>query len=356
MARFFPKFIKDITHTQNQEFAICDTAPYYTGGQPADPVCVAYLLFATASYKYYGDTRPSEDEYQGLKGWVDFLLRHSKNYIMDYSYYGDWVSPVCYKDGGADKIYISTTYLYWHLLEMIRIASIVKNSLDEIKYENIAKEVKKAINNNYFDKGSFNFMNGTQSENAIALSLNLVEDEYKEKVANNLLNNVISHNHHSTCGNIGYRHLFYALSDNGYTDEVIKILTNPEYPGWGYMIANGATTVWERWEAEMQNEMHSFNHPMFGSYDAWLYAYLGGIKVDSDSCGCDKITIKPYIPKEINYVNCSFETVRGKIISNWKKENGKVKYHIEIPSNTTAVISLNNKTITVQSGKYNYEI
>jgi alpha-L-rhamnosidase len=355
MSRFFPKFIRDITHTQNEENAICDTAPYYTGGQPADPVCVAYLLFATESYKFYGNTRPSEDEYQGLKGWTEFLLKHSNDYIMDYSYYGDWVSPTCFKDGGADNIYISTTYLYWHLLEMVKIASIANNSIDFNKYQKMAENAKKAINNKYFDKETCNYLKGKQSENAIALSLNLVENEYKQRVAKNLFDNVVAHNHHSTCGNIGYRHLFYALSDNGYTDEVIKILTNPEYPGWGYMIANEATTVWERWEAEMQNEMHSFDHPMFGSYDAWLYAYLGGIKINMDSCGCDKVTVKPYIPANIDYVNCSFETVRGTIISNWKKVNGKILYHIEIPANTSAVICLNNKEITVQSGIYDYE-
>ena len=90
---------------------------------------------------------------------------------------------------------------------------------------------------------------------------------------------------HLSCGNQGYRHLFYALSNLGYTDELVRVLVNPAYPGWGYMAACGATTVWERWEREMQCEMHSFDHPMFGSYDGWLYEYLGGIRLAEDAFG-----------------------------------------------------------------------
>lgn len=353
MERFFPKFVRDITHTQTAEGGIGDTAPYYTGGRPADPVCIAYLLMGTWSYRYYGNSRICEDEYEGYKAWVELLLSRSKAYIMEYYYYADWVPPACFTDVKTDGLYISTTYLYWHLKTLSEAARIAGKTKDAALYAKRAEESKQAIVAKYFNADTANFSTGTQAENAIALWMKLVPEGYEEKVAKNLYEDVVKHGYHSTCGNVGYRHLFYALSEYGYTDVVVKILKNPEYPGWGHMIANGATTVWERWESEMQNEMHSFDHPMFGSYDAWFYHYLGGISVDEDAVGADKITVKPYIATEIDYVNCSFETVRGKIVSNWKKQaDGSVKYYIEIPAMTTAKIVINGTEAIVGCGKY----
>lgn len=356
MERFFPKFARDITHTQQADGGIGDTAPYYTGGRPADPVCIAYLLMGTLSYKYYGNSRVCEEEYEHFKAWVELLLSHSEDYAMDYYYYADWVPPACFTDVHTDGLYISTVYLYWHLRALVTAARIAGKAADESVYTEHAERAAAAIVKKYFDPEKACFSTGTQSENSIALWLGLVPKGYEQKVADNVYADVVKHGYHSTCGNIGYRHLFYALSDYGYTDAVVKILTNPEYPGWGYMIANGATTVWERWESEMQNEMHSFNHPMYGSYDAWLYRYLGGISVDEDAFAADKVTIKPYIPSEIGFVNCSFETVRGKIVSDWKKlENGRVAYHIEIPATTTAVVEIGGEKRTVGCGSYDFE-
>ena len=74
---------------------IADTVPYFTGGRPADPVSIAYLLIPLFSYRYYGDPSVILREYDGMKKWVDFLLSRSDHFIMNYSYYGDWVPPAC---------------------------------------------------------------------------------------------------------------------------------------------------------------------------------------------------------------------------------------------------------------------
>ena len=353
MARFLPKFTRDITHTQSPEGCICDTAPYYTGSCPADPVSVIYLLMATYANRYYGDTHVAIEEYKNLKAWVDYLLSRSQNYIMDYSYYGDWVPP--FEGIYADNIYVSTIYLLWHLREMSKVAQIAGVKKDSKKYAKMAIECEKALNKKYFDDKTCNYAKGQQTENALALSLGIVPKKYRQKVADNIYANVVKMNHHCTSGNIGYRHLFYVLADYGYADEVLEILLNPEYPGWGYMINNGATSVWERWEAEMQNEMHSFNHPMFGSYDAFLFAYLGGIKIDEDAYASNKVTIKPIFTQKLDYVTTSLQTLNGSINSAWKRENGVVTATITIPPMTTAKIIIGEKEYEVGAGVYTYQ-
>lgn len=355
MERFFPKTMRDVTETQTEEGGIGDTAPFNTGGRPADPVSVAYLLMPVWCYTYYGDARPACEEYEHLRKWVDCLLARADNYIMTYTYYGDWVFPDCYKDERADGLCISTFYLYWHLQLMVKLAQITGHADDETVYSKHAEKCCDRINEVYFHENEKSYSNGSQAENAIALTLNLVPERYRADVADHLLRSVKEHNYHSTCGNVGYRHLFYVLGDFHHAEEAIAILKNPEYPGWGFMLANGATSVWERWEREMDVEMDSFDHPMFGSYDAFFYRYLGGIGVCDDACGCDKMIVAPQCPESLTFVNCSFDTVRGKVVSNWERKNGKIYHHIEIPAGVTATVTVGGKTQACTEGVYEFQ-
>lgn len=355
MERFFPKFTRDITDTQLPNGGIGDTAPFVTGGRPADPVCIAYLLMPKFSYVYYGDSRLAREEYPFLKKWVEYLLSCSEDYIVNYAYYADWVSPECF-DEHTDNLYVSSLYLYWHLKEMSAIARIAGNREDEIRYEKLSQESREAINRHYFDAETCNYESGTQAANAIPLSLGIVPEEYRARVAENVYRDVVKKNYHSSCGNVGYRHLFYVLADYGYQEAALRILKNPEYPGWGFMLANGATSVWERWESEMSNEMDSFNHPMFGSYDALFYHYLGGIRVEEDAFACDRVVIAPVPAEGLDYVNSSFDTVRGKIVSDWRREGGEICYHIEIPLSVSAEIRLGGRTFRVRGGVYDYRV
>lgn len=354
MARFIPKFIRDITETQREHGEIADTAPFYTGGVPADPVCVIYPLLADLAYKHYGDKKTAEVEYEKIRKWVEYLLSRSVGYIMDYAYYADWVSP--FKDIWEEPIYVSSAYLYWHLKEMVRLAKLLGKEEDAAYYEEHLQKSKIALNEKYFDEATCNYSKGTQTGNALALSIGFADERYLDKIAENVYTDLVKNNYHITSGNIGYRHVFYVLADYGYVDAAIAVLKNPEYPGWGYMIQHGATSVWERWESEMQNEMHSFNHPMFGSYDAFLYKYLGGICVDEDAAASNKVTIAPLFASGIDYVDCSLETVNGEIKCCWKKENGKVNVSISVPPQTVATVKLGDKTEKVGAGEYQYTV
>ena len=355
LARFIPKFERDIADTQTSKGEIADTAPFYTGGVPADPVCIIFALLGVYAYRYYGDISVATENYDKIKAWVEYLKTRSDKYIMDYYYYGDWVLP--YPETIVpDNLYVSTAYLYWHLKEMVKLAGIVGNEADVKKYKNELLCAKKAINEKYFDAKTCNYARGTQTENALAVSIGFCEDEYKEKVAENVYRNVIDMGHHCTSGNVGYRHVFYVLAEYGHVDEVIKILKNPEYPGWGFMMKSDARSVWERWEYTMTNEMHSFNHPMFGSYDAFFYKFLAGIDVDEDAFGANKLTVAPVFADGIDYVNCSYKTVRGALKTEWRRNGGRVIVKVSVPPQTEVKVVLNGNEEVLSFGEYEFTV
>ncbi len=360
LSRMIPKILNDIRDTQDENGAIADTAPFIGGTRPADPICASYILLGRFAYRYYGDKRVLSEFYDSYKKWIDCLMTYQENYIIGLSYYGDWVIPECYGDTRTSSEYMSTVYLYWQLKLMAEIAHILGKTDDEAEFAKMSAESAAAINARYLDPKTANYDNGSQTANSLSLSLGFAPRELRAKILENIVNDVLARGKHNTSGNQGYRHFFYTLAEAGYTQLAIDVLKNPEYPGWGYMVAQGATTVWERWEKTMQMEMHSFDHPMFASYDGIFYHYLAGICVDADACGCNKLTIRPDWHNNLTYARAHLDTVRGRVECGWQKEGNKVRVEIQIPPTASATIAfdgtMNGTPVTkgtvVGGGKY----
>ena len=328
MNLFLEKVDADMTLTQDTHGAITDTAPYYTGGRPADVCSISYLLLAREAYRFYGNRRICSDNYSGHKAWVDFLLSHQKDFIMDYYYYADWVSCTNFPDAVSDGIAISSYFLYWHLLALSELAGILGKKADQQHYGELAKQSKKSLNEHYFHDG--HYVNGTMTEDGMALYLGLAPNaKAQQEVYQHLRQSVIDHHYHLTCGNQGYRPVMSVLCEHGDADLVLKVLKNPEYPGWGFMLANGATTVWERWEKENLSVMNSFDHPMFGSYDYIFYRYLAGIHVKDITT--DDVEVSPVIAPSLHHVEGRLDTVRGELRVTWDHEGDVIRYQIHVP-------------------------
>jgi alpha-L-rhamnosidase len=129
-----------------------------------------------------------------------------------------------------------------------------------------------------------------------------------------------------------------ALTKYGHGDLAFKIATQETYPSWGYMLANGATTLWERWENLTGRGMNSHNHPMMGSVSAWFHKYLGGINPDPDAPGFKRIVIRPNLFGDLKWVRAEYESHYGLIRSFWSKENGTLTLKLTVPVNTTAKV------------------
>jgi len=340
MLALYKKTLEDIEETMDETGAVADTAPYIAGFRPADPVSASYLILGIFCYRYYGNKSVLYKHYDGFRKWVNCLINHMENGLLTLAYYSDWVLPNCYVEETPDKVFVSSVFLYWQMNMLSFIAGLIGNEKDKKEYKERAEELKQNINEKYYDKEKKAYIPERQGMIALSLGIGIVPEEDKDLAVKNLLDSIRAHGNHCACGNQSYRHLFYTLCEIGESKTAIDILTNKEYPGWGYMLESGATTMWERWEKEMQLEMHSFDHPMFTAFDGIFYRYFAGIQVEEDAFGCDKITISPAFNCGLEYVNCSFETVRGNIVSNWEKQGDEFKLIIEIPPTVKAKIQI----------------
>jgi alpha-L-rhamnosidase len=221
------------------------------------------------------------------------------------------------------------------------MAAVLGNAADAASYAQRAVQIKDAFNKEFFDPKTGNYTTGTQTANVLPLFLDMVPNDYRWAVAGKLANNILyEHNTHLTTGLAGLRYLMPALTQNGRSDLAYDLAVQTTYPSWGYMLANGATTVWELWEKKVGPAMNSQNHHMMGSVDAWFYEALGGINVDPDQPGYRHIRIEPQVTRDLTSVSATVGSVRGNVTSSWSHEPGIITLQVDVPVNATASVSI----------------
>jgi alpha-L-rhamnosidase len=335
MAAFYTNFVRDIRDDQMPDGEIPDTVPHKYGRYPADPAWgTAYPLLCWYMWQQYGDTRILQENYDGLKKYVEFLRTRAKDNVLRYSYYGDWVA-IKHTPGAL----VSDFYFYYDTRILSEIAKILGKNEDADAYAKLAGEIKDAFNKEFFNAETGEYANGTQTAQALPLFLDLVPEKERGGVMGKLYNNIVyERNTHVTTGFIGVKYLLPVLTRDGHSDLAYELATQTTYPSWGYMIAEGATTLWELWQSKIGPSMNSHNHIMMGSLGAWFYRALGGIDLGPDGEGYRHIVVEPNMVEDLSWASASIETVRGQVSCSWKKRAGAVSMEVVIPANSDAKI------------------
>jgi alpha-L-rhamnosidase len=147
------------------------------------------------------------------------------------------------------------------------------------------------------------------------------------------------HNVHLTTGILGTKYLFPTLAARGESDLAYEVLTQPDYPGFGFMLAHGATTLWELWQERTGPEMNSHNHHMFASPGTFMYNVLAGIN-RGEGAGYADIRIQPELVHGLDWVSASTNTISGQITSAWHRVGSGYALKITIPVGSTATVHL----------------
>ena len=106
----------------------------------------------------------------------------------------------------------------------------------------------------------------------LSLGFGIAETKNVDAVFDNLIRNVMRNKVHFDTGILGTPLILEVLTEMGRADLAYTLMNQRDYPGFGYMIEKGATTLWETFQGYA-----SHSHPMFGSVCEWFYQDLGGI-------------------------------------------------------------------------------
>lgn len=364
MAGFYTKWLRDIREAQREDGSVPDLAPPYLLRYPADPAWgTACTVIPWCLYLYYDDKRILGENYQVMKGWVDFLnsvtpttidpgadyqivFRGGSRFLKFYKY-GDWLTPgeLGFKETtgrywgsplSTPGELVSTSMYYRDALLLSKIAGILGKFAEAEQYASLSEKIREAFNQEFL-KGDHYALN-SQTSNLLPLYLDMVPDDKKEAVLSWLVKNIEGvRDYHVGTGIVGTAYLFDTLTKFGHADVAYKVVTQSTYPSWGYMIREGATTVWERWEYVTGS---SQNHPAFASVDAWFYKILAGINMDPSAPGFKRVIMKPHILGDLSYVSASVNTIRGLVSSSWRREGDALVVEVTLPVNSEGEVNI----------------
>ncbi|WP_159470530.1 family 78 glycoside hydrolase catalytic domain [Dyadobacter sp. 3J3] len=337
------KIVRDMIQSQTPEGLIPDIAPEFVkfdGGFRDSPewgsnaVIMPYYL-----YKWYKDTEVLAESYDMMTRYATYLGSKSRNHLLNFGL-GDWydLGP---KDPGASQLtpggITSTATYYYDLKILAEVASILGKNEDARKYTDLSLEVKNAYNTTFFNKHLARYGTGSQTANAISVYMGLAEEQYKERILENIIRDIKEHGNGVTAGDIGYRYLLRVLDDNHRSDLIYDMNSRSDVPGYGLQLAKGATSLTESWQG---NTISSNNHFMLGHLMEWFYSGLGGIKTAENSTAFSEIVIRPEPVGDVSHAKVSHLSNYGMIKTDWEKSDTSFRLKVQIPVNTTAVIYL----------------
>ncbi|HLR38686.1 MAG TPA: family 78 glycoside hydrolase catalytic domain, partial [Chitinophagaceae bacterium] len=366
-ANLYEQCLNNIEQSQTEKGVIPDVAPafwkYYT-----DDITwpSTYFQVADMLYHQYGEVRPIKKHYSSMKKWVNHIReKYMDHYLIPKDKYGDWCMPpkhielIHAKDSSriTNGTLLATAY-YYHILRLMnKFAGLLNKPSDAKHYEQLAEKIRKAFNQKYLDKNTGEYDNNTVTANLLPLYFGITPDRYKDKVFKNMTDQIVSvYDKHISTGTLGTQMIMRGLTRFGRPDLAYSIVSTKTYPGWGYMVENGATTIWELWNGNKANQwMSSRNHVMLlGDLVVWLYEDVAGIRSDDENPGYKRIIMKPMITDSLQYVNASYHSIHGLIKSDWHKTNHSFHWTISIPGNTSAIVSIPSKSAqTIQENGEN---
>jgi alpha-L-rhamnosidase len=351
---FYTKWIQDILGSQNPENG------YVPNGAPWQPGCGGGVAWGAAInimpweyYLHYGDIELLRHNYNGMKGYIKYMLTWTDTDGIMFSQapekanpnqwinLGDWVAP-----GKLPPDDMVHTFYLW------RCASLTANAAralgekeDEIFYNSLAEKTRAAFQKKYFDNTHGTY--GAHGGNIFALKMG-VPDNQKKRVISSLDEDIMVIDDHLDTGIFGTQFFFEVLSENGLNELAYRVMNQRTMPSYGWWIDQGATTTWEEWNGD-----GSRNHPMFGGGISWFYRYLAGMNPDPDKPGYKHIVFRPMPPKDITYAFYSNLTPYGTAAISWRKDARSLIMDITVPVGCTATVFVpaTSKKDVTENGK-----
>ncbi|HEX6224151.1 MAG TPA: family 78 glycoside hydrolase catalytic domain [Chryseolinea sp.] len=334
---FYTKWIQDILGAQNPETG------YVPNGAPWQPGCGGGVAWGAAMqimpwefYQHYGDLDMLKNNYEGMKGYIKYMLTWTNAEGIMHSQAPDAAKPNQWLNLGdwapAKELppdHMVHTFYLWRCAELTaKTAQALGKNSEADEYGKLAERTKAAFQKKYFneEKGTY----GAYGGNVFALRMGVPAAQYP-RVVSALKSDIIANGGNLDTGIFGTQFFFETLSENGLHDLAFEAMNKKTQPSYGWWIEQGATTSWEQWNGE-----GSRNHPMFGGGIVWFYRVLAGLNTDPSQPGYRNIIFKPQPAGDVTFAVFENETPNGIAAINWKKNDNSFKVDIQVPVGSSA--------------------
>ena len=318
--------------------------PYSAGGGPY--WCGFIISASWNTYLHYGDKSALEEYYPIMIQWLEYVDRYSIDGLLkkwpntDYRnwYLGDWATP----DGVGDPNHedeksvdlVSNCYISVCLSQMEEIASVLGKEEDKSIFSKKRNDLNKKIHETFYNKDEGYYSTGSQIDIIFPMLCGAAPEELRDNLTKTLINRTENEfNGHLNTGLVGIPVMMEWAATVNQPDFIYSMLKKKTYPGYLYMIENGATTTWEHW-----NGQRSRIHNCYNGVGQWFYQVVGGIRTVKGVPAYKRFIIDPQIPEGVTWAKTSQMSPYGEIEVNWELKNEKMIMDLKVPVGTTGIL------------------
>jgi hypothetical protein len=356
--RFYRKVARDCVDSQAPDGLVPTVAPSYpafSGGFAYTPEWgAASVIVPRLVYDWYGDPGALRASYAAMKGFVDYLKNTSRD-LVPVPGLGDWYDYGHGKPVGASQftpVELSAMATFYRCTRVVAdTAALMGKPEEQQTYGQLAVQIRDAFNAHYFDgKAVYRNAGSPQCANSMAVALDMVPSGAELAVLERIVEDIRSRGNQQTAGDIGYAYLVEALARNGRSDVLFDIASRTNLGSYGFIVNNGWTAMPEGWDADTGASM---NHCMLGHIQQWFMGHVAGIRPDPAHPGFARFIIAPEPVGDLTWARASYDSIRGRIESDWQVADGHFRLNLTVPPNTraTVVLPVPDPTSVRESGK-----
>jgi alpha-L-rhamnosidase len=343
---FFTKWLVALDDAQRADGQFPMVAPLKVAGDDGGPAWAdAGVICPMAIYQVYGDKRLLARHYPAMARFIEFCRARCTAELLPpehFHCFGDWLAM----DNATPSQVIFMAY-FAHSTDLVaQAAQALGKTEDAAKYRELFESIKASFNRAYVDEDG-RIKGNTQCDYVLALAFNLLDGARRDQAVKHLIDDIEKRGWRLSTGFVGTKDLMLVLAKIGRNDVAYRLLQSTSYPSWLFEIVNGATSIWERWDGWTPERgfqdpgMNSFAHYAFGAVVQWIYEEVGGIHPLKP--GYAEVLIRPQPGGKLTWAKTSYDSIRGKIVSEWHIKDGKLFFKATVPPNVRARIVVPSK-------------
>ncbi|MDO5570748.1 MAG: family 78 glycoside hydrolase catalytic domain [Bacteroidales bacterium] len=331
--------------------------PYSAGGGPF--WCGFIITASWQTYQNYGDKRLLELYYPQMEQWISYAEKYSNDGMLgkwpnnEYRnwYLGDWAGPtgVDVTDSSSVAL-VSNCFLSDCYDRMNKISTILGKTSEAESYLERRDALRDKIQDIFYNDEKNTYASASQIDMCFPMLSDITPDDKKEKVIESLISLTENkYKGHLSTGLVGIPIITQWATKEKQGNFIMNMLKKHGYPGYLYMIDNGATTTWEHW-----NGARSHIHNCYNGIGSWFYQAVAGIIRDDNSPAYKHFFLRPQNIDDITSAKAEKETPYGIIRVSWNIEGDNYKLSSEIPVGCSATVELplKTKSITINGRKF----